>query len=94
MTGPVPNPLASASDRVIAIGVDSTTAVQEAQLVAVHALCAAVERHLVSADPTADATGVPVSAPAGPGVDTGAPPVIDLRESHRDAHRGIRVGRR
>jgi hypothetical protein len=31
---------------VLAIDVPSTTAVQEAHLVAVHAVCAALERHL------------------------------------------------
>lgn len=51
MTGPVPNPLAAECERVLAVSVPSTTAVQEAQLVAVHALCAAVERHLDAADP-------------------------------------------
>ncbi|MFN8077524.1 MAG: SIS domain-containing protein [Kineosporiaceae bacterium] len=61
MTGPVPNPLAAESDRVLSISVPSTTAVQEAQLVAVHAVCAAVERHLVAADP---ATVIDLRAPS------------------------------
>ena len=46
LCGPVPNPLAEAADRVIAIDNASPTVVQELHLVAVHALCAAVERHL------------------------------------------------
>jgi phosphoheptose isomerase len=46
MTGPVPNPVAGLADAVLAIDVASTTAVQEAHLVAVHAVCAALERHL------------------------------------------------
>jgi phosphoheptose isomerase len=46
MTGPVPNPVADLADEVLAIDVPSTTAVQEAHLVAVHAVCAALERHL------------------------------------------------
>jgi phosphoheptose isomerase len=46
MTGPVPNPVADLADEVLAIDVPSTTAVQEAHLVAVHAVCAAIERHL------------------------------------------------
>jgi phosphoheptose isomerase len=46
MTGPAPNPVADLADEVLAIDVPSTTAVQEAHLVAVHAVCAALERHL------------------------------------------------
>ena len=46
MTGPVPNPVADLADDVLAIDVPSTTAVQEAHLVAVHAVCAALEGHL------------------------------------------------
>jgi phosphoheptose isomerase len=51
MTGPVPNPVADLADEVLAIDVASTTAVQEAQLVAVHAICAALESRLALADP-------------------------------------------
>src|SRR3954453_894021 len=51
MTGPVPNPVADLADEVLAIDVPSTTAVQEAQLVAVHAICAALEARLALADP-------------------------------------------
>jgi phosphoheptose isomerase len=46
MTGPAPNPVADVADEVLAIDVPSATAVQETHLVAVHALCAAVEQHL------------------------------------------------
>jgi D-sedoheptulose 7-phosphate isomerase len=46
LTGPRPSPLADLSHRVIAVDAESTSAIQEAHLVAVHALCAAVERHL------------------------------------------------
>jgi D-sedoheptulose 7-phosphate isomerase len=45
MTGPRPNPLADRADDTLAIDTDAPTAVQEVQLVAIHALCAAVERH-------------------------------------------------
>jgi phosphoheptose isomerase len=45
-TGRRPNPLADLADEVLAIDSPSGTAVQEAHLVAVHALCAAVERRL------------------------------------------------
>ena len=51
MTGPVPNPVADLADEVLAVDVPSTTAVQEAQLVAVHAICAALEARLALADP-------------------------------------------
>jgi phosphoheptose isomerase len=51
MTGPAPNPVADLADEVLAIDVASTTAVQEAQLVAVHALCAALERQLELREP-------------------------------------------
>ncbi len=46
LTGPAPNPLSQSACEVVDIGVDSTSAIQEAHLVAVHALCAAVERYL------------------------------------------------
>ncbi|KQX62760.1 SIS domain-containing protein [Angustibacter sp. Root456] len=46
MTGPTPNPLARMADRVISVDAQSTSAIQEGHLVAVHALCAAVERAL------------------------------------------------
>lgn len=47
LTGPSPNPLVLRSDSAIAVQSPSPTAVQEVHLVAVHALCAAVERRLV-----------------------------------------------
>jgi phosphoheptose isomerase len=46
MTGPTPNPLADLAARVIAVPASSTSSIQEGHLVAIHALCAAVERHL------------------------------------------------
>jgi phosphoheptose isomerase len=46
LTGPAPNPLAGVADRRIVVDAQSVSSVQEAHLVAVHALCAAVERHL------------------------------------------------
>jgi D-sedoheptulose 7-phosphate isomerase len=47
MTGPRPNPLADQADQVLAIDSVAPTAVQEAQLIAIHALCAALERVLL-----------------------------------------------
>lgn len=46
LTGPAPNPLSRAADRVVAVEATSVSSIQEAHLVAVHALCAAVERAL------------------------------------------------
>jgi phosphoheptose isomerase len=53
LTGPAPNPLSRLAHRVVAVPASSTSAIQEGHLVAVHALCAAVERHLASARPAA-----------------------------------------
>jgi D-sedoheptulose 7-phosphate isomerase len=46
MTGRCPNPLADVVDEALAVACPSPTAVQESHLVAVHALCAGVERWL------------------------------------------------
>ena len=46
LTGAVPNPLADLADETVSVASDCVSAVQEAHLVAVHALVAAVERHL------------------------------------------------
>jgi D-sedoheptulose 7-phosphate isomerase len=46
MTGPRPNPLADLSDEALAVESAASTAVQEAHLVAVHALCSSVEWYL------------------------------------------------
>ena len=46
LTGPAPNPLASIADEALTISAGSTAAVQEVQLVAVHAICAALDAAL------------------------------------------------
>jgi phosphoheptose isomerase len=46
MTGPAPNPLAMRCHDTVALDVPSPAAVQEAQQVAVHMLCAAVDRRV------------------------------------------------
>jgi phosphoheptose isomerase len=51
LTGPAPNPLAQACDEALAVDAPTTAAVQEGHLVAVHALCAVLDAHLV--DPVA-----------------------------------------
>lgn len=48
MTGPLPNPLSRKADRVVHVDAASTSAIQEGHLVAVHAVCAAVERALAA----------------------------------------------
>jgi glycosyltransferase involved in cell wall biosynthesis/phosphoheptose isomerase len=48
MTGPAPNPLASLADEALTITAGSTAAVQEVHLVAVHALCAALDATLTA----------------------------------------------
>ena len=68
LTGPARTPLAGMADRRIVVDAESVSSVQEAHLVAVHALCAAVERHLAAA--SADAAQpvgleLPESVPSG-----------------------------
>lgn len=46
LTGPAPNPLAEAADEALVVPAASTAAVQEVHLVAVHALCAAMDAAL------------------------------------------------
>jgi phosphoheptose isomerase len=43
MTGPLPNPLAAASDEVLAVDAPATATVQELHLVAIHLVCAAMD---------------------------------------------------
>ena len=85
LTGPRPNPLAELADRVVAVDGGSTSSVQEAHLVAVHALTAALERHLAA----------PAHVPAGTEGDP-APEAddvaVDLR-SHLPGTRHLGVVR-
>jgi phosphoheptose isomerase len=46
LTGDRPNPLATLADKAVAVRASTTAVVQEVHLVAVHALCAAVDAHL------------------------------------------------
>jgi phosphoheptose isomerase len=50
LTGQAPNSLAEAADEAVAVA-GSTAAVQEAHLVAIHLLCAAVDRAVLRLDP-------------------------------------------
>jgi D-sedoheptulose 7-phosphate isomerase len=45
-TGPTPNPLAALADEVVAVNADTTAAVQELHLVALHVLCDGLEAAL------------------------------------------------
>ncbi len=63
MTGPGPNPLTEAADEALTVLGPSTSAVQEGHLVAVHALCAAVDAHLLA--PARSSDGGLVDGPAG-----------------------------
>lgn len=54
MTGRRPNPLARVADETLAIDAATTSVVQEVHLVAVHALCAAVDAALLGADVAAE----------------------------------------
>jgi D-sedoheptulose 7-phosphate isomerase len=46
MTGPAPNPLAAASSEACSVDAPFTATVQELHLVALHIICAAVDRTL------------------------------------------------
>jgi D-sedoheptulose 7-phosphate isomerase len=48
LTGPGPNPLAAACDDALCVDGSTTAAVQEVHLVAVHLLCAAVDRRVAA----------------------------------------------
>lgn len=51
LTGPAPNALAEACDETLAVDAPTTAAIQEGHLVAVHALCAVLDAHLVDPEP-------------------------------------------
>ncbi len=59
LTGPGPNPLGEVSDDAVCLVAPTTSAVQEGHLVAVHALCAAVDARVRALD--AAGTGTPAS---------------------------------
>ncbi|MFF9901044.1 MULTISPECIES: SIS domain-containing protein [Streptomyces] len=61
LTGPGPNPLADAADEVLCVDADSTAAVQETHLVAVHLLCECFDAAL-AAPPTGAVAGRAVAA--------------------------------
>ena len=64
LTGPEPNPLAGTADEVLAVPAGSTAAVQEVHLVAVHALCAAMDRNMAAAAGAVQAGAVPAQVTA------------------------------
>jgi glycosyltransferase involved in cell wall biosynthesis/phosphoheptose isomerase len=50
VTGPGPNPIAAACEQALACPAPSSATVQELHLIAVHLLCAEVDRHVVKAE--------------------------------------------
>jgi type III pantothenate kinase len=56
LTGPAPNPLAELCDDAVAIRAATTATVQELHLVAVHVLCAAIDRELSLREPARPAS--------------------------------------
>ena len=52
LTGPIPNPLADTCDEVVSADCSSTATVQEIHQVAIHLLCAAVDREVALRDAT------------------------------------------
>ncbi len=92
LTGPGPNPLSEASDDALCLEAPTTSAVQEGHLVAVHALCAAVDARVRALDdgvpggavadgPAPPAAPEPARAPAPPepAADPGHDPVRPVR---------------
>jgi D-sedoheptulose 7-phosphate isomerase len=61
-TGPGPNPLADAADEALCVDATFTATVQELHLVALHVLCAGLDRELgvIPAETGASAVGSPV----------------------------------
>ena len=55
LTGPAPNPLVELCDDALCVEAGSTATVQEVHLVALHLLCAAVDRRVLAATSTAAA---------------------------------------
>jgi D-beta-D-heptose 7-phosphate kinase/D-beta-D-heptose 1-phosphate adenosyltransferase len=83
LTGPAPSPLADVSDEVVAIDAAQVATIQEAHLVAVHLICAAVDVALGVA-PADDGTYHRATDQAHPdrGVPTADPePLLDLPDS-------------
>jgi len=64
MTGPGPSPLADLADEVLAVDGVTGSAVQEGHLVALHALCTAVDAHLLGPARTAASPAAEASVPA------------------------------
>jgi D-sedoheptulose 7-phosphate isomerase len=62
MTGPAPNPLASGADDAVCVPAPDTATVQEVHLVAVHALCAALDAEIARIT----APGEPLGRPREP----------------------------
>lgn len=95
LTGPAHSPLAEACDEVLRVGEpgSSTSAVQEGHLVVVHALCAAVDAHLLgtatpstTSTPSTPSTASPASVPVS---ETSSAP-LDVRTARAPRAAGAR----
>jgi phosphoheptose isomerase len=86
LTGPAPSLLSRLADDTLAVGTDCPTATQEAHLVAVHALCAAVERHLPGQSCAVNASSKATASHGAAGRDL----VIDMRDQPAHAREGSR----
>ena len=94
LTGPGPSTLGAASDEVLACPGASTAAVQEMHLVAVHALCAALDEHLAApararAVPRSVPRSVPVPVPVAMPVPVATP--VPVPEPATRARQGAAV---
>lgn len=87
LTGPAPNPLAALCHDALSVDAPSTAAVQEGHLVAIHALCAALDRHLgVPVTGSADVAGTRAAeAQVGRGDEDGRPHVVVVGDVLLDA---------
>jgi phosphoheptose isomerase len=67
LTGPAPNPLAALADDALCVADRDTATIQEAHLMVIHALCAAIDEQVARADEVrlrAQADGAAVGVPA------------------------------
>jgi len=83
MTGPGPCPLADLADEVLAVDGSSGSSVQAGHLVALHALCTAVDAHLLPAPATTSAPVAAAAAAAAAAATAAAPAVVSPRAAPR-----------
>ena len=59
LVGPLPNPLAARCDDALVVAAPSTATIQAVHLIALHAVCAALDERLAAADAVASVAEVP-----------------------------------